>query len=205
MRKIIILLLAILPLCSFAQSDKLISLEQLADSLIEKTAVTDSPQKTLFIIDGYPQTDSLDIKYIHLAAIESIHTYKGADIIPNTCTPWDNVILITTKTWWDSRDADNEEGYDITVLDAGYETFLKTQLPKEYYSVPYLKTKNTIMVSAWNNRHNQPLQFNPNIYEAPINYNPDTNYGLDFEYKLYMFFLFMDEKYDIDYPVIKNL
>ncbi|MDH6310803.1 hypothetical protein M2451_003581 [Dysgonomonas sp. PFB1-18] len=205
MRKTIILLLVILPLCTFAQSDKLISLQQLADSLIGKTTATDHPQRILFVIDGYPEEDSLENKYIHLAAIESTYKFRATDITPNTCKPWPNVILITTKTWWDSGVADNEDGYDITVLDAGYDTFLKTQLPKEYYSVPYLKTKNTIMVSAWNSRHNQSLQFNPYIYEAPINYDPNISYGLDFEYKLYMFFLFMKEKYDIDYPVVKNL
>jgi hypothetical protein len=39
------------------------------------------------------------------------------------------------------------------------------------------------------------MQYSPQIYEAKIDYNPQNEYGLDVEYRLYMFFMYMDKKY----------
>lgn len=39
----------------------------------------------------------------------------------------------------------------------------------------------------------------PEIYEIPIDYNTQTYYGLDFEYKLFMFFKFMEDKHKISF------
>ncbi len=90
----------------------------------------------------------------------------------------------------------NDEGeYDIIVFDPQYDTFLKTiALPKSFYSESFYKSKNRIYVTIWNQRYYNPLSYNPTIYEVAIELDPDINYGLDFEYKLYNFFKFMEWK-----------
>lgn len=87
--------------------------------------------------------------------------------------------------------------YKIKVLDPGYETFLLTQKLKEFYSVSSLKVKNAMMVSEWNYRYSQPLHYNPDIYEVKIDYEANRYYGLEFEYRLYMFFKFMEKEYQV--------
>lgn len=84
--------------------------------------------------------------------------------------------------------------YETIVIASGYESFLTTQRPKEFYSESYLKAKNIQMVSEWNYRCNNPLLYNPSIYEATIDYSSNIDYGLDVEYELYMFFRFMEKE-----------
>ena len=54
-----------------------------------------------------------------------------------------------------------------------------------------------MMVSEWNYRYSQPLHYNPNIYEVKIDYEANRYYGLEFEYRLYMFFKFMEKEYQV--------
>ena len=84
--------------------------------------------------------------------------------------------------------------YETIVFAPGYETFLASQKPKDFYSESYLKAKNILMVNEWNYRCNNPSIYNPKIYEASIDYSANTDYGLDVEYELYMFFRFMEKE-----------
>lgn len=104
------------------------------------------------------------------------------------------VILITTKEYVKKHD---REEYDVIVFDAGYESFLATQKSKDFYTESFLKAKNILMVNEWNYRYRLPKQYNPNIYEVSIDYNTNTNYGLDVEYKIYMFFRFMEKEHNM--------
>lgn len=90
----------------------------------------------------------------------------------------------------------NEEGeYDIIVLDPQYDIYLKTIARSEsFYTEAYYKTKNRIYTTIWNQRHANPFNYNPDIYAVSINLDPNINYGLNFEYKLYNFFKFMEWK-----------
>ena len=90
----------------------------------------------------------------------------------------------------------NEDGeYDIIVFDPQYDIFLNTiAQPKSFYSESYYKSKNRIYTSIWNQRYNNPLKNNPSIYEVGIELDPTIDYGLNFEYKLYNFFKFMEWK-----------
>lgn len=87
-----------------------------------------------------------------------------------------------------------EDKYETIVIAPGYESFSTTQKSKEFYTESYLKTKNVFMVNEWNYRYSNPSRYNPNIYEASIDYDPNTDYGLDVEYELYMFFRFMEKQ-----------
>lgn len=86
--------------------------------------------------------------------------------------------------------------YDLTVLDLGYDRFLRTQPSAESFSIQFLHNKNQGYVSTWNQRF---LANHSNIYETSIDYDSQTYYGLEFEYKLYMFFKFMEQKHRISF------
>lgn len=87
--------------------------------------------------------------------------------------------------------------YEVVVLDAGYESFLATQQSKEFFTESVLKGKNEIMVNEWNQRYRQPRHYDPSIYEVSIDYDRNVEYGLEFEYRLYMFFRFMEKQHGI--------
>lgn len=93
----------------------------------------------------------------------------------------------------------NEDGeYDIIVFDPQYETFLLSiARPKTFYSYDYLKTKNRFYTTTWNQRHLNPSVYDPNLYAVSIDLDPNIDYGLDFEFKLFQFFQFIEWKYGI--------
>lgn len=93
----------------------------------------------------------------------------------------------------------NEDGdYDIVVFDPQYDIYLKTvALPKEYYSKSYYEQKNRQYVMIWNQRQMQPFVYNPDLYAVSIDLDPTIDYGLEFEYKLFNFFRFIESKYRV--------
>lgn len=94
---------------------------------------------------------------------------------------------------------DGEGEYDIIVLDTGYETYLKSiAKPKSYYSKNYYKNKNQRYILNWNLRVSQPFRYDSNLYFMRIDYDPNVNYGLHLEYKLYNFFQFFEWKYKVN-------
>lgn len=88
-----------------------------------------------------------------------------------------------------------EEGdtteYELIVLDPGYESFLITQPSKDFYSENYYKSWNNRYVQEWNNRYT--LHGKSGLYETYIDYDPNTEYGLELEYRLYNFFLYFEK------------
>lgn len=84
----------------------------------------------------------------------------------------------------------DEPEYELIVLSPGYETYLATQLPMEYYTENYYKLWNQRYVIEWNNR----FHFGPHrdLFEDEIFYNPLTEYGIELEYRLYHFFRFFE-------------
>lgn len=94
------------------------------------------------------------------------------------------------------RIANDSLEYEIIIFDIGYETYLKSiAKPEWYYSLQYLENKNQFYVTEWNIRVNNPFKFNPDIYENRIDYDFNTNYGLEVNYKLYNYFKFVEYKY----------
>lgn len=122
--------------------------------------------------------------------IEKIEVYK---MTPTNYwgdgTHYPSIISITTKR--------EKITYEATVPDAGFTTFLCSQPSKEFYSENMLKEKNRQSVINWNTRCKNPLVYDSTIYESAIDYDPQTNYGIDIEYILYMFFRFMEQKHYI--------
>ena len=94
------------------------------------------------------------------------------------------------------RIANDSLKYEIIIIDIGFETYLNTiAKPANFYSQSYYETKNKFYVTEWNIRVRNPLRYNSTIYENVIDYNFNTDYGLDVNYKLYNYFKFVEHKY----------
>ena len=81
--------------------------------------------------------------------------------------------------------------YKLIVLDPGFDAWLATKPSKEFYSKEYYEQKNRLFVSEWNNRY--MTSRNHDLYETFIDYNNNTDYGLDLNYKLYYYFKYFEE------------
>ncbi len=91
----------------------------------------------------------------------------------------------------------NEDGeYDLEVIDTRFTYFINAiARPMSTYTEQYLKSRNQFLVSEWNS-----LYFSGryrNIIESSIDYDPNINYGLKYEYKLYQVFAFVGWKYGL--------
>lgn len=92
---------------------------------------------------------------------------------------------------------DEETEYEIIIIDPGFFTWLNSiARPEGYYSQSFLENRNAIMVTNWNIRATQPLIYNPNLYQMPINYDQNIDYGYEVNYKLYNYFIYFQRKYN---------
>jgi len=95
------------------------------------------------------------------------------------------------------RIANDSLQYEIIIIDPGFETYLLTiAKPANFYSQSYYEAKNKFYVTEWNIRAQNPLRYNGAIYENVIDYDFNTDYGLDVNYKLYNYFKFVEYKYN---------
>jgi len=86
--------------------------------------------------------------------------------------------------------------YKIIIIDIGFDPWLRTQKPMTYYTDSYLSTRNKFLVNEWNRRVYLPGVYNPQIYEQLIDYEPNIDYGLEVNYMLFMYFEFIQKKYN---------
>jgi hypothetical protein len=94
------------------------------------------------------------------------------------------------------RIADAESKYEIIIIDPGFYNWLVSiAKPEGYYSQTFLENRNAIYVQNWNNRVLNPREFDPNLYELPIDYDPSVDYGYEVNYKLYNYFIYFQRKY----------
>lgn len=89
-----------------------------------------------------------------------------------------------------------DDEWELDVLDTQYEYFITAVAkPMSMYSESYLKSRNTFLVTEWNS-----IFFTGkyrNVIESTIEYNPNENYGLKFEYRLYQVFAYVQWKYGV--------
>jgi hypothetical protein len=83
--------------------------------------------------------------------------------------------------------------YELIVIDPGFETWLYTKPPMEFYSKEYYASMNRLYVSEWNYRYSTLK--NHGEYDSYIDYEPETDYGLELNYKLYYYFKYFEEKH----------
>lgn len=90
----------------------------------------------------------------------------------------------------------DENTYEIIIIEPGFNAWLASRArPRNYYSQDFLESRNQIYVVNWNTRVNQPLRFDPNLYELAIDYNPREDYGYEINYKLYNYFIYFQLTY----------
>ena len=104
--------------------------------------------------------------------------------------------VVSTDTVNDTIKITNEElEYEIIIIEPGFDSWLVTQKPMWYYSNSTLAIKNYFYVTEWNPRVMQPSRYNPNLYEQQINYDSNVDYGIQVNYKLFMYFEYFQKKY----------
>lgn len=94
------------------------------------------------------------------------------------------------------QNKEDDGEWDLTVIDSQFDYFMNAiAKPKSMYSVETLRNRNRSLVSEWNSYYMSGRY--RNIIESSIDYDPNENYGLDFEYKLYQVFAFVNWKYKL--------
>lgn len=93
------------------------------------------------------------------------------------------------------RIANDSLQYEIIIIEPGFEAWLTTQKPRNYYSLLYLENRNLRFVTEWNNRVAQPYRYDPIFYEMRIDYFMHIHYGYEVNYLLYHYFLFFQSRY----------
>ena len=96
------------------------------------------------------------------------------------------------KTIEDTVNVDKVE-YELLIQDPGLYAWLFSQPSKQFYSKEYYEYKNLLYVSEWNYRYTTIK--NHGEYDSFIDYNPETDYGLNLNYKLYYYFKYVEEKH----------
>jgi len=135
-----------------------------------------------------------------LAAIVFISILAGACHSSKTGTQTDGKSTsqdtLTGTATLDTIKIENDElEYEIIILEIGFNQWLVTQPPMNYWSLNVLQQRNRAYVFEWNQRAANPTAWNPNLYNQFIDYEPTINYGLEVNYLLYMYFEFFQQKY----------
>ena len=96
------------------------------------------------------------------------------------------------------KNADDEDKWEVVVFDPQYETYLLSiARPKAMFSNSFLQSRNQTLVSEWNSRYYSGR--NPNFYEMAIDYDVHENYDLEFNYRLYRFFAYLNYRYGVTF------
>ena len=100
--------------------------------------------------------------------------------------------------------ASDSTEYDIIITDVGYESFLATQKPVEFYSQRYYENWNRYYVTDWNIKVNNSMYHSDayrNVFDMYIDYSPSINYGIEVNYKLYYYFRFVEKRYGVRFSI----
>lgn len=89
------------------------------------------------------------------------------------------------------RIANDELEYEIIIIDNGFNSFLFSQArPRGYYTQSFFEGRNIMMVQEYNLRVQQPMRFDPNLYQMRIDYQSNINYGYEVNYLLYNYLVY---------------
>jgi hypothetical protein len=95
------------------------------------------------------------------------------------------------------RIANDSLEYEVIIIDNGFNSWLNAMAyPRNYHSLSFLENKNQLYVNEWNNRVMQPQNFNTNLYEMRIDYNPFIRYGYEVNYLIYNYMIFFQNTYN---------
>ncbi len=86
--------------------------------------------------------------------------------------------------------------YDLIIFDIKFDSFLAMQPSMEFYSQEYYENWNYQYVTEWSIRHDNPIRYG-DFYQTRIDYEQSIDYGMELNYKLYYYFLFIEKEYGI--------
>lgn len=87
---------------------------------------------------------------------------------------------------------EDSTAYELTIVDPGFDSWMFTHAaPETFYNQKYLENWNQLYVSNWNSYYTAG-KFSNNI-QSYIDYNPNIDYGLALNYKLYWYFQYFEE------------
>lgn len=92
------------------------------------------------------------------------------------------------------RIANDSIEYEIIIIEPGFDSWLATAKPRNYFSLVYLENKNRLWVSEWNRRV-LDRRYPAHLYEMRIDYEPHIHYGLEVNYLLYQYFTYFQQRY----------
>jgi len=125
-----------------------------------------------------------------------IYTISILGLLIVACgTPKKTVAVTDDQKEEPVRIANDSLEYEIIIIDIGFTNYLATAKPMSYYTQSTLESRNRIYVTEWNIRARNLTRYNPNIYENVIDYQPNIDYGMEVNYKLYQYFQFAQKKY----------
>jgi len=92
--------------------------------------------------------------------------------------------------------------YELIILDSGFDSWLLRKPSKQFYSKEYYEYMNKLYVAEWNYRYSTIK--NHGEYDSFIDYEPNVDYGLDLNYKLYYYFKYFEETHKTKlYPTFR--
>jgi hypothetical protein len=80
---------------------------------------------------------------------------------------------------------------ELIIIDPGFDSWLITQPPMDFYSKDYYRQWNIRYVTEWNRRYMSGR--NRGMYESYIDYDPNFDYGLVINYRLFNYFRYFEE------------
>lgn len=91
----------------------------------------------------------------------------------------------------------DHKSFKVTFNDDRFHSWLTKQKPKSKYLQSSLEIENLQYTSEWNRRVGNP-EFDSDLYVEHIDYQikPKRHYGIDVNYKLYMYFKYFEEKHE---------
>lgn len=80
--------------------------------------------------------------------------------------------------------------YEVIIIDGGFTSWFNSYAkPKDFYSQSYLESRNRHWVMEWNIRARNPMRYG-NMYEMPIDYESNIDYGYHVNYMIYNYLVY---------------
>ena len=100
------------------------------------------------------------------------------------------------------RIANDSLEYEIIIIEPGFNLFINSYArPRGYYSQSFLENRNQFLVTEYNQRVLQPMNYNPDLYINQINYDQNIDYGYEVNYLLYNYFVYFSRNYNQRFSV----
>ncbi len=131
------------------------------------------------------------MKYI-VPILLMIIAVASCDSTKSTMSDNDNEVAQEGDT---IRIANDSLEYEIIIIEPGFNSWLVTQFPEDYYGIAFLENKNIFYVNEYNRRVLNG-QYSKELYPQLINYEANVHYGKEVNYLLYNYFQYFEKKYN---------